>query len=189
MMGRRTLLVRLTQVLGGVFTMLLAVPGVAYVVGHGRRPDDTQNGFRRVGRLSELPEPAAGQTPVPRQVAIRGARRSGAWVDTNDVVGHVWLVRREGHDIRAFSNFCPHLGCAIHYDPAREQFLCPCHSSTFGLDGARAAGPTPDAKNPAPRGLDELAVNLVPIPDRDDYHVLVKYETFVQGRAEKVRKG
>ena len=36
---------------------------------------------------------------------------------------------------------CTHLGCAIFYDSAAQIFRCPCHGSTFTLDGSRQTGP------------------------------------------------
>ena len=31
---------------------------------------------------------------------------------------------------------CPHLGCAIDYRKNTNDYFCPCHNSTFGLDGS-----------------------------------------------------
>lgn len=43
----------------------------------------------------------------------------------------------------AYSNVCPHQGCAVSQIKGTE-ITCPCHESTFSLaDGARISGPTP----------------------------------------------
>lgn len=41
----------------------------------------------------------------------------------------------------ALSRRCPHLGCLVGFDPGREEFVCPCHQSRFGLTGRYLSGP------------------------------------------------
>ena len=36
---------------------------------------------------------------------------------------------------------CPHMGCALKWDPARQTWECPCHGSRFDGDGELIAGP------------------------------------------------
>jgi Rieske Fe-S protein len=48
---------------------------------------------------------------------------------------------------------CPHLGCAIGWDAAKKNFLCPCHDSRFDAAGTRMTGP-------AERGLDPLPLEV-----------------------------
>jgi Rieske Fe-S protein len=48
-----------------------------------------------------------------------------------------------------FSSICPHLGCRFAWNGDANRFICPCHGSQFGPEGAKLAGP-------APRGLDPL---------------------------------
>ena len=50
------------------------------------------------------------------------------------------LVAADGK-LRAFDTRCPHLGCQVHWRPAEQQFLCPCHQGVFGRDGVAIAGP------------------------------------------------
>jgi cytochrome b6-f complex iron-sulfur subunit len=55
--------------------------------------------------------------------------------------GGTALVTDIGTEVVALSDICPHLGCKVHYDAARGQFLCPCHGGVFGKDGTAIAGP------------------------------------------------
>ncbi len=48
---------------------------------------------------------------------------------------------------------CTHLGCAVPFDQASGQFICPCHGSVFTLDG-EVLNP------PAPRPLDLFALRI-----------------------------
>ncbi|NIQ55984.1 MAG: Rieske 2Fe-2S domain-containing protein, partial [Gammaproteobacteria bacterium] len=50
--------------------------------------------------------------------------------------------RREGEaEFVAFSIYCTHTACPVHWDARSELFLCPCHGGVFYADGSVAAGP------------------------------------------------
>ena len=40
------------------------------------------------------------------------------------------------------SSICPHLKCKVDYDANSRDFLCPCHGSTFDIDGSVTKGPS-----------------------------------------------
>jgi cytochrome b6-f complex iron-sulfur subunit len=68
--------------------------------------------------------------------------------------GRFYLVRLDDGGFLAVYRRCTHLGCAVPYDPASGQFVCPCHGSAFTMEG--------DVLNaPAPRPLDlfQLSIN------------------------------
>ena len=64
-----------------------------------------------------------------------------------------WVVKTSDTQAIAFSPQCTHLGCAYHWDQNSKNFLCPCHTSTFSIDGAVLSGP-------APRPLDRYEVKI-----------------------------
>jgi menaquinol-cytochrome c reductase iron-sulfur subunit len=64
-----------------------------------------------------------------------------------------WVVKSPGNQVTAFGPQCTHLGCAYHWEESKGQFLCPCHTSLFSIDGKVAAGP-------APRPLDRYQTRL-----------------------------
>ena len=37
---------------------------------------------------------------------------------------------------------CPHMGCILQYNPLHQSWDCPCHASSFQLDGTKICGPT-----------------------------------------------
>ena len=41
---------------------------------------------------------------------------------------------------------CPHLGCALKYNPQEHSWDCPCHGSRFGEDGMLIDNPAADDK-------------------------------------------
>ena len=54
-------------------------------------------------------------------------------------VDDVIFVRTDG-TVRALSARCPHLGCTISR-VSGNLLVCPCHGSTFHLDGSVVTGP------------------------------------------------
>lgn len=41
----------------------------------------------------------------------------------------------------ALDSRCPHRGCAVEWEPADSQLVCPCHQSVFEPDGSLVSGP------------------------------------------------
>ena len=54
-----------------------------------------------------------------------------------------WAVKLDDGQVVAFAPQCTHLGCAYHWDDPKKQFLCPCHTSVFSIDGKVVSGPAP----------------------------------------------
>jgi nitrite reductase/ring-hydroxylating ferredoxin subunit/uncharacterized membrane protein len=58
------------------------------------------------------------------------------------------LLIRKGELMYALADRCSHRGCSLHEGTlADDTVICPCHSSTFGLDGTLLKGP---ATSPQP---------------------------------------
>ena len=49
--------------------------------------------------------------------------------------GRFYLVRLADGGFLALYRKCTHLGCAVPWDQASGQFVCPCHASAFEADG------------------------------------------------------
>ena len=91
----------------------------------------------------------------------------------NQEIGSIW-IRKVGDQVIAFNTICPHLGCAVEHRAAKGDFYCPCHLSSFDLDG-KTQNEIP------PRDMDTLDVAV-----KDDGTVWVKYEKFRGAISEKV---
>ena len=98
-----------------------------------------------------------------------------AWNRFEGPIGAVYL-RRIDRSVHALNVVCPHTGCFVDYAADRDSYFCPCHHSSFGLDGAIR-----DPRSPAPRGLDELVVEI-----RGQNQVWVKFQNFRCGVSQKV---
>jgi nitrite reductase/ring-hydroxylating ferredoxin subunit/uncharacterized membrane protein len=65
-----------------------------------------------------------------------------------DANGTRVLLVRKGGMLYALADRCSHRGCSLHEGTlADDTVICPCHGSTFGLDGALLRGP---ATSPQP---------------------------------------
>jgi cytochrome b6-f complex iron-sulfur subunit len=70
---------------------------------------------------------------------------------TADRISKYFLIRKDDGGFLALSIICPHLGCSVIWDIAKNQFICPCHSSAFDNLGNVI-------NSPAPRALDYYPV-------------------------------
>ena len=130
--------------------------------------------FRPVADLAGIP--ADG---VPRRFAVV-ADRVDAWTGfAAEPVGAVYLRREADADsVQALSATCPHAGCFVEIDPTGRCFRCPCHNSSFTLDGGIVA------PSPSPRPMDRLECRV-----GNNGEVEVKWQRFRAGVAEKVVQG
>lgn len=74
------------------------------------------------------------------------------WKTTNDepilnTEGRFFLIHAPSAIAAAYRK-CVHLGCAVPWNKAEDQFHCPCHGSLYDKHTALKKG------GPAPRGLD-----------------------------------
>jgi menaquinol-cytochrome c reductase iron-sulfur subunit len=163
-----------TIALGNLVALVLAVPGVAYLL-DPLRHKSRQGGFETLTRLGQL---AVG---VPRAFPIIDERQD-AWVKyPREPVGSVWLIRQpEGakDPVIAMTAECPHLGCALNLSADGKSFLCPCHTSNFDFDG-KPLNTVP------PRAMDRLEVKLSRGNDPDS-DVQVKFQRFRTQSEEKI---
>ena len=174
---RRSFLKRATYTLGALFSALLGIPALAYLIDPRNRPARDSE-FKTVARLSDLP------IGKPQQVVIHDISRDAWTLHPNDVIGRVWLIRRDENQVEAFTTICPHLGCSVNFVEKDKLFICPCHGGTFDVIGQRLE--RPGFVNPAPRGMDRLECRRDPV---DPQLIQVKYENFIQGQPTAIPKG
>jgi len=135
--------------------------------------EGAKEGFYFVAQIGEL------DSHVPRRFTIV-ADKIDAWNFMQDQpIGSVYM-RMQGEQVECFHTTCPHAGCAVSYELASQAYLCPCHNSSFNVDGTKLEDG--DSSNPSPRGLDALEVDI------QGTRVFVKYEDYFTGRHAKVAK-
>lgn len=158
------------MLIGAIAAITPAISGLFVLLDPLRRKSRESDAVL-VASLSSLPEDG-----VPRKFAVI-ASHTDAWNRTPQVpVGAVYLRRVNGKQVQAFNVICPHAGCFVDYVAAKKSYHCPCHNSSFALDGSIG-----DPKSPSPRGLDELEVEI-----RDDNEIWIRFRNFRAGTAERI---
>jgi menaquinol-cytochrome c reductase iron-sulfur subunit len=129
--------------------------------------------FLPVTELSAIPDDG-----VPRQFAVV-SERIDAWTGfAREPIGAVYLRREKGAaKVEALSATCPHAGCFVELEGDSRCFRCPCHNSSFTLDGGIVE------PSPSPRAMDSLECRVGP-----NGEVAVKWENFYSGIAARVAK-
>lgn len=119
---------------------------------------------------------------TPVAVSVR-TTQDDAWNRFKDVpVGSIWLRKNESGEIVVFNSVCPHLGCSVDYRRGENDFFCPCHTSSFSLDGEQT-NPIP------PRGMDTLEIVTAAAdgqPAADGLELWVKFQNFRRATSEKI---
>lgn len=111
----------------------LGIPALVYLFFPPKaRKEET---WVEIGDVTKL----APNTPV--EMVFRRTRVDGWKVSSEK--GTAWVVKHPDNSITAFGPQCTHLGCAYHWEDGKNEFLCPCHNSLFGVDGKVLSGPAP----------------------------------------------
>jgi quinol---cytochrome c reductase iron-sulfur subunit, bacillus type len=140
---RRTFFVSVINALGAMIAGAVALPSAAYLL---LKPKNSEGGdWVEVGDIAQLP------IGKPSEFVYKRKRTDG-WRKVTDKAS-AWIVRTEDNKVTAFSPACTHLGCAYHWEEPVKTFVCPCHTSLFGMDGKVVGGP-------APRPLDRFVTKV-----------------------------
>ena len=135
---------------------LLAIPVVRYLIS----PLTARAKAVSWSTAGALAEATASKGPLSRTLQLK---ESDGWQETESSPG-VYLIKK-GSTVQALSAICPHLGCIVPWNAARNEFVCPCHGGVFGPDGSYRSGPPR-------RGMDTLETKVT------NGQVTVKYQTF-----------
>ena len=114
-----------------------------------------------VGRNLLAPTQTPEATPPPRvcssPMRVRGARSERAPTcptkgalafDLGSVRG---FVHRADAQLEAVSGICTHQGCKLWLDAPESRLRCPCHSTSFSLEGETLTHQLPTAPAPLPK--------------------------------------
>jgi menaquinol-cytochrome c reductase iron-sulfur subunit len=155
---------------GGLATLTPVAAGVWAFLDPLRRKTAAAT-FLPVTDLAAIPDDG-----VPRQFAVV-AERVDAWTGfPREPIGAVYLRRQKGSkEVEALTATCPHAGCFIDLEPGGRSFRCPCHNSSFTLDGGIVE------PSPSPRPMDSLECRVA-----ENGEVAVKWQSFRAGIADKV---
>ena len=132
--NRREFLRKATWAIGGVISVAMGIPAVAYIVGPALEKSKLQN-WIRLGDITkvELGTPTLFKAKIERQAG---------WIITEERLS-VYVLTDNGRDFAAMSNICTHLACRVRWISEREEFYCPCHNGVFDKEGNVVSGPPP----------------------------------------------
>jgi len=142
-LNRRTFYLICIYVIWATIGGVLAVPAAIYLLWPPRPRKKTD--WNEAGSVAQL------KLGTPSELVFRKNRVDG-WKVTSEK-STAWVVKKSENEIVAFGPQCPHLGCAYHWVANKNEFLCPCHASTFSIEGQVLTGP-------APRALDRLELKV-----------------------------
>jgi menaquinol-cytochrome c reductase iron-sulfur subunit len=155
--------------LGGVAAAIPAAAGLGVLLDPLSRKSDASGTLARIATLDSLP---IGDKPQLFPVI---ATRVDAWNRTTAPVGAVYVRRTGEKTLQVFHTTCPHAGCAVEFREEKQGYFCPCHDSTFSLEGRRSE------QSPAARDLDELEYEI-----RENGEIWVRFQNYLTGHKEKV---
>jgi menaquinol-cytochrome c reductase iron-sulfur subunit len=142
-MDRRSFYLTFIYGVWSAIATVLALPAAVYLLWPPRSKKETD--WENAVSLARL------ELKTPQEIVFRRNRTDG-WKIISEKVS-AWVVKLSDKQVIAFGPQCPHLGCAYHWVPQKHEFLCPCHTSTFSIDGEVLSGP-------APRPLDRYETKI-----------------------------
>lgn len=90
---------------------------------------------------SAAPDPGTAATPDASQAAVQAiAKTADVPVGSAVIVDDVVITQPAQGTFKAFSAVCTHAGCNVA-EVLGASINCPCHGSSFNLDGTVAKGP------------------------------------------------
>jgi menaquinol-cytochrome c reductase iron-sulfur subunit len=132
--NRRNFMSLATWAIGGLISLGMGIPAIAYIIGPALNRARTQD-WIRLGPVSkvELKTPTLFKFTIQRQTG---------WIVNEEEVS-VYILTENGRDFIAMSNICTHLGCRVRWIADQEEFFCPCHNGVFDKQGKVVSGPPP----------------------------------------------
>lgn len=130
---RRGFYVAAIQGLGALIGAALAVPAAVYLLFKPGKQKEAQ--WVEAADVNQL------KIKQPEEVVFRRKRVDG-WRTVNEKTT-AWVVKMDPQKVVVFAPNCTHLGCAYHWDQQQNNFICPCHTSAFSVDGKVLSGPAP----------------------------------------------
>jgi menaquinol-cytochrome c reductase iron-sulfur subunit len=133
-LSRRDFLSIATGAIGGLISIALGIPAIAYIIGPALKRQEAQN-WIRLGPVSKV------ELGVPTLFKAKIQRQTGWIVNEEEIT--TFVLTENGRDFIAISNICTHLGCRVRWIADQNQFFCPCHNGIFDKYGNVVSGPPP----------------------------------------------
>lgn len=133
--NRRDFLGATVWTIGGLITLGLGVPAIAYIVGPSLERSATDE-WLRLGSAAKV------EIGLPTLFKLKIQRKAG-WIVSEEELA-IYVSTEDGRTFTALSNICTHLGCRVRWVADRKEFFCPCHNGVFDKAGQVVSGPPPE---------------------------------------------
>jgi Rieske Fe-S protein len=134
--SRRDFIKGSAVIIGGMITVVIGIPTVAYLIDPALRKDMSE-GWIPIGKLEEMPV----GTPTPFSFTLV---QVNGWERTSTSHGGYVLRKSEApDDLLILNSRCTHLSCTVNWSDADKVYLCPCHDAKFSEQGLVLDGPPP----------------------------------------------
>ena len=135
MLPRRRFLKVWIGILNGFIALLLAVPGLGYLLTPVLSKDSET--WIALGPLHKFKE------AVPQKATFKYVTTSG--YTQREKSSFVWVVPDAAgkNALTVFSPVCSHTGCNVAWQSKEELFVCPCHGGRYAMSGEVISGPPP----------------------------------------------
>ena len=153
----------------GIFPLAAGIPALLDPV-KKNSGESTKVPWSKVAPFASLPEDGS-----PAKFEVVQETVVDAWTTYKDIpVGAVYLTRKQD-EVIAFNLKCPHLGCAIDFRKQTKDYFCPCHNSSFALDGSVTT-----ESSPSPRPMDTMETKV------EKGQVWIRFQQFRPNIEEKI---
>lgn len=132
--NRRGFLGVATWSIGGLISLMIGIPAVAYILSPALSKEKSQS-WMRLGSIKKV------ELGTPTLFKANLTRQTG-WLVEEDKIG-VYVLSDNSRDFIAMSNICTHLGCRVRWIADQQIFLSPCHFGVFDREGKVISGPPP----------------------------------------------
>ena len=132
---RRGFLKLAIGMLNGLIALLLAVPGLGFLLTPVlRKRAET---WVKLGSIEQF------RSVVPQKAIFKYTSEADYTLAEKN--GFVWVVADEAEQERVsvLSAVCTHTGCNVSWQSGEEKFVCPCHEGRYDLTGKVLSGPPP----------------------------------------------
>ncbi|MBI82699.1 MAG: hypothetical protein CMJ81_05860 [Planctomycetaceae bacterium] len=119
---------------------------------------------------------------APQRFKVKGDQFNAWNFEAQKDIGDVFVRRTSPDRVQVLNATCPHAGCAVACNGTA--FVCPCHNSSFDLDGAKLKSDS-GRENPSPRSMDPLDVDSRKLAEGE---IWVEFQNFYTGREDRKPK-
>ncbi len=132
--SRRDFAKFVSAAVGTLMGAAMGIPVIGYLIDPALKAESGE-ALIPLGPLDSYP------IGTPKSFSFTRSNVNGWEKTVNSYGGYV--LRKSASETLVLSNRCTHLSCAVNWDEARNEYLCPCHDAQFGVEGEVLGGPPP----------------------------------------------